>query len=264
MNFRNKIIWITGASSGIGEALALTWAKHGIRLIISGRKKAKLNEVRDKCIQKGSDCLVAVLDLADPVSIKKAAEEVKKHYSSIDILINNGGISQRSLASETPVEVDRLIMETNFFGAVALTKEVLPSMISNKQGHVVVVSSVVGKFGFPLRTAYSASKHALQGYFDSLRAELKDENIRITIVSPGRIKTNISINAIDSKGEKHGIMDPGQVKGIPAEKCAEKIIQAVARGKKDLIIARSERIMIMIRKYFPQLYYITASKIRTT
>jgi short-subunit dehydrogenase len=264
MNFKGKIIWITGASSGIGEALALQWAEHESLLILSGRNEDKLQSVSDVCKKKGAECMVIPLDLTSEESIRSGAGIFFAKYPYVDILVNNGGISQRSLAYETSVEIDRKIMETNFFGAVAMTKAVLPSMMERKNGHIVTISSVVGKFGFPLRTAYSASKHALQGYFDSLRAELTKYNIQVTIVSPGRIKTNISINAINKDGHKHGIMDPGQAKGISAKKCAEIIISAVHKGKKDIIIAHKERWMIFFRKVLPSIYYQLASKVSAT
>ena len=155
-------------------------------------------------------------------------------------------------------------METNFFGAISLTKEVLPSMVKNGGGNIIVISSVVGKFGFPLRTAYSASKHALQGYFDSLRAEMTNDNINITVVSPGRIHTNISLNAIEKNGQRHGVMDQGQAQGMPADKCARKILKAVKNNKKDVLIGKSELILVFIRKFIPSLYYKLASNLKPT
>jgi short-subunit dehydrogenase len=264
MIFKDKSIWITGASSGIGKALAIEWAKYKTKLILSDRDIDKLSEVKINCEEKGAECLAIPFDLTDPEAIIQAAKKVKESFSTIDILVNNGGISQRSLAIETPVSVDRKIMETNFFGAITLTKEVLPLMKQNQSGHIVVISSVVGKFGFPLRTAYSASKHALQGYFESLRAELNSDNINITIVSPGRINTNISFNAINHEGKIHGIMDPGQAKGISAEKCAKKIILAVKKNKKDILVARGESLMVYIRKFLPSIYYKMATRVSPT
>ena len=264
MNFAGKTIWITGASSGIGEALALEWSKYNTKLIISGRNIEKLNQLKDRCEEAGAECLIIYFDLTNTSSIREAVKKVIDAYSYVDILVNNGGVSQRSEAKETPVEVDRKVMEINFFGAVTLTKEIMPSMIKKRAGHIVVISSVVGKFGFPLRTAYSASKHALQGFFDSLRAELKTENIKVTMISPGRIQTNISINALNKYGAKHGVMDPGQEKGIPVNKCAKKIIRSVYKGRKDVIIAREELLLIFFRKFLPAIYYHLASRVSPT
>lgn len=264
MHFENKTIWITGASSGIGAALAAAWAGHKTRLILSARNREKLEAVQKKAEEKGAEVLVVPMDLANGDSIRNACREVMARFPVIDILVNNGGISQRSNVEETPVEIDRRIMETNFFGAITLTKEVIPSMIHNKAGHIVVISSVVGKFGFPLRSAYSASKHALQGYFDSLRAELQQKNIRVTIISPGRIRTDISLNAIVKDGSRHGVMDPGQARGIPVATCAKKIIKAIENNKKDVVIARQEKIMVFFRKFLPGIYYRLAARISAT
>lgn len=264
MQFKDKTIWITGASSGIGEALAYGWAKYKCKLILSSRNKEKLEKVKEKCIALGSECIIAEIDLEDEKQVVKSATEVLKIYPTIDILVNNGGISQRSMVAETPLKVDRKIMETNFFGTINLTKQVLPAMIKAKSGNIVVISSIVGKFGFPLRSAYSASKHALQGYFDSLRAEYFKDNIRVTIVSPGRILTNISINAVDKDGKKHGIMDDGQADGMPADICAKKIISAVSKNKKDILVGRSELLMAYFRKFIPPLYYRLARNINPT
>ena len=259
MSSQRKIIWITGASSGIGEALAIEWSKYKYTLILSGRNVEKLEKVKSCCEKNGAEILIVPIDLSDETSIIEAYNQVQTKYSAIDVLVNNGGISQRSFAVETPMEIDRKVMETNFFGAVALTKLVLPSMVKNKNGSIVVISSIVGKFGFPMRTAYSASKHAIQGYFESLRSEVKKENVKIVIVSPGRINTSISINAIDKEGKKHGVMDAGQKNGMPADVCAQKIIRAVNKNKKDILIGRKEIIMVYIRKFFPALYYRFAS-----
>jgi short-subunit dehydrogenase len=264
MSFQDKIIWITGASSGIGEALAVEWSFHQPKIILSGRSMERLNAVKHKCEENGAQCQIVLLDLTNTNSIKEAARQVLKTNKTIDILVHNGGISQRSMSIETPVEIDRIVMETNFFGAITLTKEVLPIMVENGGGRFVVISSVSGKFGFPLRTAYSASKHALQGYFDSLRAEMTPNNIRVTMVSPGRIHTNISINAIDKEGEKHGVMDSGQAKGMPADKCARKIIRAVKNNRKDILVGRIELIMVFFRKFIPSLYYKLAAKVNAT
>ncbi len=264
MRFENKTIWITGASSGIGEALALEWSHYKPNLILSGRNLSKLESVKVRCEKEGAKCLVVRLDLTDSVSIKEAVREVIASNNSIDILVNNGGITQRSLFIETPVEIDRVVMETNFFGTVTLTKEIMPAMVKSGGGTIVVISSIVGKFGFPLRTAYSASKHALQGYFDSLRAEMKQYNIKVTIVSPGLIRTNISINAIDKNGKPHGVMDKRQDNGMPADICAKKIIKAVKKNKKDILIGRKELLMVYLRKFIPVLYYKLAAKVKPT
>jgi dehydrogenase/reductase SDR family member 7B len=262
MNYTGKTVWITGAASGIGEALANRYSQLGANVILSDRDEENLKRVAANCEKSGGKVCFAPFDLEKSEEIIKASRFVLKDYPKIDILISNGGISQRSLAFETPIEIDRKIMEINFFGAIILTKQVLPALIANGGGNIAVTSSMVGKLGFPLRTAYSASKHAIQGYFESLRAELFDKNVNITIVSPGRVQTAISLNAIDKDGKKHGVMDKGQAKGIAVDKCARKIVNAIRKNKKELWVGRSEILMIYIRLYLPFLFHTLARKIK--
>ncbi|MBN2347654.1 MAG: SDR family oxidoreductase [Bacteroidales bacterium] len=264
MNFNNKIIWITGASSGIGRALAIKFAKQGASLILSSRDETKLAAVKNECDAYTNNCAIFSIDLSNEENIIETADKVLKNYNRIDYLINNGGISQRSYTIETPVDVDRKIMETNYFGAVTLTKAVLPRMIEQGGGHIAAVTSVVGKFGFPLRSAYSASKHALHGFFDTVRAELKNQNITVTLIVPGRIVTDISINAINKEGKKYGLMDQGQAAGMPADVCARKIVRALAKKKKEFLVGGKEVIMVHIRRFLPRLYYKLASRLKAT
>jgi len=265
MKIKNKTIWITGASSGIGEALALELSRESANLLLSARNTEKLESVKQNCLNLGAAAVhVIQLDLTDQQSILKAFEGAKSISPRIDLLINNGGISQRSLVFETPVEVDRKVMEVNYFGAVSLTKLALPLMKAQGGGHIAVVSSVVGKFGFPLRSAYSAAKHALHGFFDTLRAEEKKNNIDVTIIVPGRVRTNISLNAVTKSGKAHGKMDEGQESGIPAEACARKIIKALKHNKKEVLIGGKELMMVHLRRFLPGIYYHLASKIKPT
>ena len=251
MNFTKKNIWITGASSGIGAALALEAARQGANVILSARNEAKLIEVQSACKKLGVRAMVLPLDLAQVDHFPKLVEQVTNQFQRIDILINNGGISQRSLAKETPIEVDRKIMEINFFGNIALTKAVLPFMLAQKSGHIVTISSIVGKFGFPLRSTYAASKHALHGFYETLRAEIKPDNIQVSIVIPGRINTQVSVNAIRKDGKAHNQMDKGQSGGLSAEVCAQKILKGIARGKKEILVGRKELLLVHIRRFAP-------------
>lgn len=255
-------MWITGAASGIGEALAYEYSRAEANVILSDRDKIKLKEVIATCDKLGGITRFAPFDLEKSEEIVKVTTEVLKDFPEIDILISNGGISQRSFAEETSVEIDRKIMEINFFGAVILTKQLLPALIAGGGGNIAVTSSMVGKFGFPLRTAYCASKHAVQGYFEALRAELHDKHVRITIVSPGRVQTSISMNAIDKDGKKHGVLDKGLEKGIPVDKCAKRIVRAIKKNKKELWVGSTEILMIYIRLYLPSLFHILARKIK--
>ncbi|MCK4663885.1 MAG: SDR family oxidoreductase [Bacteroidales bacterium] len=264
MDFKDKVVWITGASSGIGEALAYSLANEKSKLIISSYEKDELNKVKDNCLKLTKECYAIVFNLLYPEEILKATKEVLKKYDKIDILINNGGISQRSLIIETPIELDRKIMEINYFGGITLTKAILPSMIKNNGGHIVVTSSISGRFGFPLRSAYAASKHAIYGFYETLRTELYKDKINVTIVCPGRIKTNISRNALTKNGSSHGIMDAGQEEGISVEKCAKKIIRAIKKNKKEVLIGGKEILMVYIKRFFPRLFNKIVLKINPT
>ncbi len=252
MAFTDKVVWITGASSGIGESLAYALAKQGSRLILSSRNVQRLGEVKAGCASAESH-LVLPLDLEDSTAFDNAVARVLERFGRIDVLINCGGISQRGLAAETSMETLRRIMETDFFGAVGLTKAVLPSMISNRSGHIVVISSLMGKFSTPLRSGYCASKHALHGYFDALRAELQDKGIRVTIVCPGFIRTGISVNALCADGSCHGVMDEAQAKGMPPAVCAERIVKGLEKGSEELLVGGREIIGVYLKRFVPGL-----------
>eukprot|EP00764_Aduncisulcus_paluster_P012113 gnl/Carplike_NY0171/506_a692_1482.p1 GENE.gnl/Carplike_NY0171/506_a692_1482~~gnl/Carplike_NY0171/506_a692_1482.p1 ORF type:complete len:238 (-),score=-0.32 gnl/Carplike_NY0171/506_a692_1482:20-733(-) len=232
MNFNKKTIWITGASSGIGKAVALEISVEKAHLILSGRNRDALQKVADECEKNGSTVIIVPFDLGDEESVNEAAKQVIAQQLKIDALYHFGGISQRSFVSETPLFVDRKLFEINYFGTIALTKAILPEMIKNGGGQIAVTSSIVGKFGFPYRSSYSASKHALHGFFESLRAENVRNNIRVSIIVPGRIKTNISINAINKDGKTHAKMDEGQDKGMSAERSAKVICRKLKQEKK--------------------------------
>lgn len=260
-NLKEKVVWITGASSGIGEALAYAFAKEGAYLVLSARNKQKLEEVKSNCLKQTEKCWVQPVDLANVAGLEEMVDTVIRQTGKIDLLINNAGRSQRSLAKETPLENDRSIMELNFFSMVALTKLVLPHMLQNKAGHLVAVSSITGKLGFPMRTAYTASKHAVQGFFEALRAELVEDNIQVTIVSPGRIKTNISKNALTEQGKSYNKMDAGQENGMDAETCAIKIVKAIKNNRKEVLVGNKEIVLVYIRRFIPALYYKLVTKI---
>lgn len=266
MKYQNKTVWITGASSGIGRALSKQFSAEGANLVLSSRNKVELKILKSEIEKENynSKILIKPLDLSIQDSFKQITSEIIEEFNSIDLLINNGGISQRSLVENTGLNVDRKLMEVNFFGTVALTKAVLPYMLKNENGQIAVVTSIVGKFGFPLRSAYSASKHALQGFFDTLRAETQDRGIKISIVIPGQIKTNISLGAITEKGEAHGKMDDAQNSGMDADLAAKKIISGLSKNKKEILVGRKELLMVHIRRFMPWLYYIMVSKIKAT
>ena len=249
-----KSVWITGASSGIGEACAYEYARGGNQLILTSSSREKLEGVAQKCRENGAaDVLVLPSDFSDLEGISLSARTAWDAFGGIDILFCNAGISQRTSVEDTSMDMVRQIMEINYFAPVALTKVILPLMVAAGGGHIAVTTSIAGVFGFPLRCAYSSSKHALYGFFETLQAEYYDKNIRVTIVCPGRVRTNISVNALDKGGEKHGTMDPGQDKGLPAHKAAKKIVKAIRKSKREVLIGRGELIMVYIKRFFPGL-----------
>jgi len=262
MNFKGKTVWITGASSGIGRAVAIEMSLKKLHLILSGRKEKALNEVAEICQNNGSTTRVVPFDLGEENSIVEAAKSVLEKEFKIDGLYHFGGISQRSFVSETPLSVDRKIFEVNFFGTIALTKLVLPTMIKNGGGQIGVTTSIVGKFGIPYRSSYSATKQALHGFFESLRAENVSNHILVSMIIPGRIKTNISINAIGKDGNAHNKMDEGQDKGMEVEKAAKIIVKKLQKERKEILLGGSELIMVHIRRFFPRLYYYLSSRVQ--
>ena len=262
MDFTNKTIWITGASSGIGKAVAIELSKEKTNLILSDINEKGLSEVADICNKNGCTTQIIPIDLSDEKSVETAARQVFDKTEKIDSLYHFAGISQRSLVSETPLFVDRKIFEINFFGAIALTKAVLPKMIKNGGGQIAVTSSIVGKFGFPYRSSYSATKHALHGFFESLRAENKQNNIQVSIIIPGRVQTNISLNALDKEGKNHAKMDDGQDSGITSEKAAKIICRNLKKSRKEILVGGKELTMVHIRRFLPRLYYYMSTRIK--
>jgi short-subunit dehydrogenase len=252
MDFTDRVIWITGASSGIGEALTYPLAAAGARLILSSRRAEELERVRQRC-RRPEAHLTLPLDLAQPGTFAAAVQQVHEHFGSIDVLVNNGGVSQRATALETTAAVERVLMDIDYFGPVALTKAVLPAMLARRSGHIVVVSSVMGYVGTPRRSTYAAAKHALHGYFDSLRAELDGQGVAITLVCPGYVRTAVSTHALGPTGEAHGRMDETQARGIPAERCAAAIVRALAHRPEEIAVGGREVLGIYLKRFAPKL-----------
>ncbi|MBL4754062.1 MAG: SDR family oxidoreductase [Flavobacteriales bacterium] len=263
-SMQNQVVIITGASSGIGQACALEYAKQGDSIVIAARNYDKLKKLETALVALGAKVLSVAFDITLDEDRKRLIDQTVTKFGRIDVLINNAGISQRSLAKNTLLDVDRQLMEVNYFGTIALTKYALQPMIKAQSGHIAVISSIVGKFGFPLRTGYSATKHALHGYFESLRAELHEDNIKVSIICPGRIKTNISINALTEDGSTHSKMDEGTEAGLSAESCARQIVRAISSGKKETYIGGKEILMIYIRRFLPGLFYKMILNIKAT
>ena len=251
MSFQDRVVWITGASSGIGEALAAAFRQAGAKLILSARRDEELRRVQAQC---GGlpNTQVLPLDVTHGAELLEKAQAARAFFGAIDYLVLNAGISQRALARNTDESVYRRIMETNFFGPEILARAVLPSMLEKKRGHFVVISSIAGKFGVPLRSGYSASKFALHGFFEALRAEESRNGIRVTIVCPGFIRTNVSVSALKADGSTHAVMDPEVANGMPAEECARQILAGVARGKNEICIgAPREKGLVYLKRLLP-------------
>lgn len=261
--FRDKVVWVTGASSGIGEALALALGPLGARLVLSARRRDELDRVAAACAGARSVDVIP-LDLGDIDSLEGKAEDVLAKLGAVDVMIHCGGISQRSRIIETSVSVDERILRVNYLGTVALTKALLPSMVRRKSGQFVVVSSLVGKFGTPLRSSYSASKHALHGFFDSLRAEHHDDGIRVTIVCPGFVKTNVSMNALTGDGSAQGTMDQATGRGIEASECADAILDATAGEREERYVGGMERFAVYVKRIAPSVFSRMVRRARVT
>lgn len=263
MYFKNKVVWITGASSGIGRATAKALSAEGAKLIISGRHANNLLDTKSDCASPNNVHIVP-FDLADYYDFKHITSNAIAIYGHIDILINNGGISQRSLAEKTKIKVDKRIMKVNYLGTVALTKALLPHFIERKSGRFVVVTSVTGKVATPMRSTYSASKHALHGFFDSLRAEIYKYNIKVTLILPGYVQTNVSINALTGKGKRRKIMDTTIQNGITPEKLAKGMLKAIRKNKNEVAIGNKEIYSILIKRFFPGLVARLVRKVAVT
>ncbi len=236
MNYQGKTIWITGASSGIGEAFAQAFYNEGANLILSSRREEALNEVKESLGDDAARIAVLPLDLTDGDSFAKKAEEALQAFGQIDVLMNNGGISQRATVMESEMSTFRRLMEINYFGAIGLTKQVLPHMVERKTGHIIVTSSVAGKVGTKLRSGYAGSKHAVQGFFSSLRQEMYEHNVAVTLLCPGFIKTNISKNALKGDGSKFNKMGDAHSDAMSADEMVAKVMPKIKARKEEIYV----------------------------
>ncbi len=252
--YSGQVVWITGASSGIGEALAKEAAEQGASLILSARRTEELERVATESKLSEDKYLILPMDMIQYHDFESLVKLAIDKFGRIDYLFNNAGVSTRALASETPVAMDQQVMDINYFGTVALTKAVLPYMTEQKIGHIIVTSSVVGYFSTPMRSAYSASKHALHGFFNALREEVYQDNIRVTILCPGYIKTDISVNALKSDGKKFNIMSVNQAGGMAPDLLAKKVLLGVKKNRQSINIGGSELFAIYLSRFAPKLF----------
>lgn len=262
--YKDKTVWITGASSGIGEAMALQLAGYGAVLILSSENETELSRVQQECQRIGAECTIFLMNQSDCQQVNVVTSSILEKFNTIDVLILNAGISQRASAIETDISIHDKLMQINFRSNVQIAVPVFQRMKINGRGNVGVTSSISGKFGFFLRSTYSASKHALHGYFESAGMELRKDNIFVTLVCPGRVKTDISVHALHGDGKSHGTMDAGQAGGISAQRCAHKYLKAICKGKREKLIGGSELLMAYFKRFCPPLFHFMAKKIKHT
>jgi len=253
-SINGKVIWITGASSGIGEALTYELNEQGCSLILSARRENELQRVKLAC-KNPNNIVVLPLDLSDFESMNLKVKTAISFFGKIDILVNNGGISQRSLIVETQFKVYQDLININYLGTINLSKELLPYFIAQKQGHFVTVTSLMGKFSSPYRSGYCGAKHALHGFFDALRMEHEKDDINVTLICPGFIQTNVAKNALTADGSKQGENDIATSNGIPVKTCAKKIIKAIRQKKFETYIGKKEIYAIYVKRFFPKLLH---------
>ncbi len=250
------VIWITGASSGIGEALAYELSGMGNTLILSARNTERLKEVKSNCSGPSAVHIIPV-DLGDHQGMPARVEQGIAVIGHIDILINNAGISQRSLIADTDFDVYKKLIDINYLGTIALSKALLPHFISRQKGHFVTVTSLMGRFGSPFRSGYCGAKHGLHGFFDVLRMEHEKDNILVTLVCPGFIKTNVAVNALTADGTPQRSNDHATSKGMEVHLFAKKMIHAVAKKKFEVFIGGKEIMGIYLKRFFPKwLHYV--------
>lgn len=252
--FKDKVIWITGASSGIGEALAYELSKVGAYLVLSSRNITELERVQENC-SAPERVLMLPCDVTHFEKNAAVAQKAIAFQGRIDILINNAGISQRALAQETKLTVDQQIMNVNYFGSISITKAILPHMIERQQGHIVIMSSVLGKMGVPYRSAYCASKHALQGFFDALRAEIHKENIDVTSICPGYVRTNVTKNALKGDGTPNNEIARSTAAGYNPKEFAQMALRAIAKRKKEVYFAKGELMGVYLNRMAPNIFF---------
>lgn len=250
-DLREKAVWITGASGGIGEALAVAAAQRGARLLLTARREEELKRVQARC-EAFSPCARLPLDLMT-VDADAALEQAEALVGPIDVLVNNAGLSQRSLIRDTDMQVYRRLMELDFFAVVALSKAVLPGMVARGGGHIVTVSSVVGTISSPLRSGYAAAKHALHGFFDAAAAEYWSEGVRFTLACPGFVATQVSANALTGDGRPNGQVEASTAAGMAPDECAQRIWKAVERNRYEVTMGR-ERFYVYLKRFTPGLF----------
>ena len=254
MRFRNQVVWITGASSGIGEGLAHGFHQEGAEVILSARRESELERVKAACTEGPGEVHVLPFDMADGPGLDNVVRTALDLCGHVDVLVDNAGISQRALGKDTSLDVDRQVMEVDYFGPIALTKLVLPNMIERKSGHLVVTSSVAGKYGVPMRTAYCAAKHALHGFFDTLRVELLPYNINVTLLVVAGVKSRVSFHSLTGDGAEWGKDDWAGSSGMSPAACAEIVLNGMVGREEEIDIGKGPPMeLLWLKRYAPHL-----------
>lgn len=254
MRFGDAVVWVTGASSGIGEAAVRQFHAEGAHVVLSARRTDELARVADGLDGTG-ETLVLPFDVTDEAAISAAARTVLDRFGRVDVLFNNAGLTQRSRVADADLAVYRAMMEVNFFGPLMLTKAVLPSMLARGEGHIACTTSVAGKYGSPMRSGYNAAKHAAHGFFDSLREEVAEAGIDVTLIVPGAVRTNVSINALRGDGSLYNRMDPFLENGMSPGDCARRALDAIHARKREVLIADgAARRNVILKRWSPALF----------
>lgn len=251
VNLKDKVVIITGASSGIGEATAYAFAKQNCKLVLAARNIEKLEHVKNKCLEFGAECLIITCDVSKEEDCKNLIEQTVQNYDTVNILINNAGISMRALFADLDLSVIKQLMDINFWGTVYCTKYAMPFLLKEK-GNVIGVSSVAGIKGLPGRTGYSASKFAMNGFMDSLRIENIKTGLHVGVICPGYTASNIRNTALNKEGKAQTETPLDESKLMPASTVADEIIKMIEHRKAEVVLTSQGKLTKFLNKFFPR------------
>lgn len=261
-SLEGKVVWITGASSGLGEALAKEFALQGAQVVLSARRFEELEKVRVSLLHPDQHISICA-DITDETQVRHAYEQVLEQKGRIDWLINNAGLSQRALIADTTMQTERAIMEVDYFSQVFLTKTVLPTFIQQKSGYIAFVSSVAGLLGTQYRASYSAAKAAIHMWANSLRAEMAEQGVGVSVIFPGFIKTNVSFNALNGAGKPQGYQDEAIENGLEADEFAEIVVRSLQRGEEYIVVGGAkEKLGVLVSRLSPKTLYKMIRKMK--
>jgi dehydrogenase/reductase SDR family protein 7B len=260
--FKNQVVWITGASSGIGEAMAKDFVKRGAKVILTARREERLKHLAESLNQNRSEICAKTLtaDLSELNALPEIAAQALLVFGHIDVLFNNAGVSQRGFVVDTSFELEHHMIKLDLLSPIALTKAILPHFVRRKSGRILVTSSLMGDLELPGNATYACVKHGINGYFYSLAYELKSLGVRVQVLQPGFVKTEVSLNSLTASGAPHGKMDATHENAMSAETFSAKVFPKIERGDTSIVIAGKEGLALPIRRWFPGLYRIAVEK----